>query len=391
MSNSPTPSQPHIVVIGSGILGAAIAFNLSQRGAQVTVIDSGQPGRRATRISFAWLNAYSKNPFHYHDINRRSLEMWRRFAARLEAQQSVTKIDITWGGELRWAVTQAGADKLIARAKQLQTWGYPTRLLSAADVLALEPSLRIEQLDGFIVASYSDIDGHVDAGQAVRACVAAVEANGAEFCLGTAVTELEIDADRSKVRAVCMGESRIECDTVVLAGGADTPNLAAMAGINAPFVSTFGATILTEPLPKLFDTVAVLNSPRDGEPIINLRQLKDGTVMVQSYEPEHVQSEFDGDRGREDEEIDEIMRDAAAFLPALADAKVATVNRGLRPVPHDNHPVIGFSQKVPNLYIATTHSGVTLTPLIGEMSAIEILDGVEVELLKHYRVERFDT
>jgi len=132
MSNSPTPSQPHIVVIGSGILGAAIAFNLSQRGAQVTVIDSGQPGQRATRVSFAWLNAYSKNPFHYHDINRRSLEMWRRFAARLEAQQSVTKIDITWGGELRWAVTQAGADKLIARAKQLQTWGYPTRLLISA-------------------------------------------------------------------------------------------------------------------------------------------------------------------------------------------------------------------------------------------------------------------
>lgn len=385
----PHSPKPHVVVVGAGILGASIAFHLTLRGAQVTVIDSGQPGQQATRVSFAWLNAYSKNPFHYHDINRRSLEMWGRFVERLETHQSTTKVDITWGGELRWAVTQAGADKLVARAKQLQAWGYPTRILSAADVQKLEPTVPANQINKMIVASYSDIDGHVDAGQAVAACVAAAEAHGAELCLGTAVTGLAINA-ASTVTAVQMGDSRIECDTLVLAGGKDTGDLAALAGVHLPTAPTFGTTIITEPLPKLFKTTAILHSPRDGEKIINLRQFNDGTVMIQSYHPEHVQDEWDGDRGGTDEEIDEILHDAAEFFPPLKEAKVKAINRGYRPIPLDDHPVIGFTQKVPNLYVATTHSGVTLTPLIGEMSTIEIIDGVEVELLKPYRVERFE-
>jgi len=98
--------KPHVVVIGAGILGASIAFHLSLRGAQVTVVDAGQPGHGTTRVSFAWLNAYSKNPYHYHDLNRRSLDMWPRFAHRLAQAQDVTQVRLTWGGELRWAATE---------------------------------------------------------------------------------------------------------------------------------------------------------------------------------------------------------------------------------------------------------------------------------------------
>ena len=58
-------------------------------------------------------------------------------------------------------------------------------------------------------------------------------------------------------------------------------------------------------------------------------------------------------------------------------------------MPLDGYPVLGLSQAVPNVYLAVTHSGVTLAPLVGEYAAIEILDGVSVDLLAPYRVERF--
>ena len=55
----------NIAVIGAGIVGASIAFHLARRGAKVTLIDAGEPGKKskvqpATAVSFAWMNARDK-------------------------------------------------------------------------------------------------------------------------------------------------------------------------------------------------------------------------------------------------------------------------------------------------------------------------------------------
>ena len=46
-----------IIVVGSGIIGASIAWHLTVAGAAVTVVDEGEPGGQATRNSWAWINA----------------------------------------------------------------------------------------------------------------------------------------------------------------------------------------------------------------------------------------------------------------------------------------------------------------------------------------------
>jgi glycine/D-amino acid oxidase-like deaminating enzyme len=140
---------------------------------QVTIVDAAEPGQGTSRVSFAWLNAYGKTPYHYHDFNRRSMDMWERFARRVGGH-----IDLTWGGELRWSVTAAGAEDLARRAQTLQTWGYPTRLIDAQELHALEPDLQVEPMTA---ASYTSIDGHVDTGQVVQACMAAASERGAEL------------------------------------------------------------------------------------------------------------------------------------------------------------------------------------------------------------------
>jgi glycine/D-amino acid oxidase-like deaminating enzyme len=71
-------------------------------------------------------------------------------------------------------------------------------------------------------------------------------------------------------------------------------------------------------------------------------------------------------------------------LPALE-----TVTVGHRVLPRDEHPIVGFTERCPNLYIAAMHSGITLSPLIGQVAAEEILDGVAVDLLAPYRPARF--
>jgi glycine/D-amino acid oxidase-like deaminating enzyme len=80
---------------------------------------------------------------------------------------------------------------------------------------------------------------------------------------------------------------------------------------------------------------------------------------------------------------------AAEFLPELAQAHVETVKLGVRPMPQDERPIIGPVPGISGLYVAVTHSGVTLAPLVGQSVAHEVTAGQPSPLLADYRIERF--
>ena len=71
--------------------------------------------------------------------------------------------------------------------------------------------------------------------------------------------------------------------------------------------------------------------------------------------------------------------------------EVSTPNPSNRPFGSASLYRCGFSAAAPQIYIAVMHSGVTLAPVVGRLAATEILDGVSVELLEPYRLERFAT
>ena len=102
-----------ITVIGAGIVGSAIAFHLARRGAQVTLLDAGEPGMGASSHSFAWINAFGKEPRHYNELNRRSLDTWDRYARLLNAD-----VGLRWGGQLTWTASEADAE--LAKAECLK-------------------------------------------------------------------------------------------------------------------------------------------------------------------------------------------------------------------------------------------------------------------------------
>jgi glycine/D-amino acid oxidase-like deaminating enzyme len=83
------------------------------------------------------------------------------------------------------------------------------------------------------------------------------------------------------------------------------------------------------------------------------------------------------------------LKTAAAVLPQLRDAELDTVTLGWRPLPADGFPIVGFAENSRDVYITVMHSGVTLSPLIGRLAAVEILDGVRAEPLEPYRLARF--
>lgn len=372
---------PHVVVIGAGIIGSSIAFNLSHRNVRVTLLDADEPGQAASRISFAWINGRDKDPRHYHDLNRRSLDIWERFSRRLGGD-----VGLTWGGELRWAATGQGAKELVDRVRTLQSWGYPISLIGESEINEMEPRLVTGPV---AAASYTQIDGHVDTSKVIRACLDRAKANGVEIRSGTKVTDLHLAraaSGRTRVEALATATGEIECDVAVLATGADTTELAAKAGIEISHHYTFGATVITEPVAPQFENLAVVHTPRDAEPMLNMRQFADGSFMVHGGSHGGDQDES---MGRTQEDVGKVFQAAMQYLPGLKETKIAEVRKGRRPMPGDGHPILGFSEAVPNLYFATMHSGVSLAALTGEFATIEIVDGACIDILEPYRVERF--
>ncbi len=373
-------NPPHIVVAGAGIVGASIAFHLARRGARITVLDAASPGAGASSHSFAWINSFGKEPAAYHDLNRRSMDVWDRFARRLPRN-----VGLRWGGDLRWAGNSRDAEEIAQRVTQLQARGYPSRIVDESEMRRLEPGLAPGSVS---LGALGDIDGQVDPPLVVSACLEDAVARGATIHPNTPVTGLRLapsGASTPHVASVQTPNGDVPCDALVLAAGVQTTRLAAMAGVTVPQEESPGVTVRTDPQPRVLQTVAVIHTPAlaGNDFGIHLRQGNDGIVMIGEGSQESLR------RDDSQQHADRLLNSAVHFLPALATATAVPVPLGFRPMPADGFPVLGFTQRVPNLYLALMHSGVTLAPLVGELAAIELLDGARVEMLQPYRPERF--
>ena len=366
-----------VIVVGAGIVGASIAYHLSRRkNVAVTVLERDEPCAGASGHSFAWLNSFGKDPVSYHHFNRRSMDIWDRFARRLGRN-----LDLHWGGELRWEHAPDRAEALRQRIKILQARGYPTRIISKGELRELEPGLSPGPVT---TASFSEIDGRVDPFKVIEACLQHAREAGTVVHTHTPVNELSLD-ERGRVEAVDTPNGEICCDAVVLANGTDTTELAATAGVHIPQQHSPGVVVRTDPQPPILQNVSVLHLPPidDNRHEIHLRQSADGTLAIGQGSQESV------DQDDSQEHADDLLSRAIHYLPTLAGARAIPKPVGYRPMPIDELPVIGFCEAAPNLYIALMHSGVTLAPLVGELGTVEIVDGARVEMLASYRPERF--
>lgn len=365
------------MIVGAGVIGAAIAYHLSQRDEiAVTILERDIPGAGASGHSFAWANAFGKDPRDYHTLNRRSLDMWYRLAHQLDAD-----IGIHYGGEMRWESNPQRATQLCQRIQQIQTWGYPCRLITRDEMLALEPHLHPGAV---AAASLSEADIHVETDRFIDVCLQRACERGTVVHPQTCVTGFVIRNGR--VAAVKTSNAEFPCDTVVLASGIQTTELASLAHIHIPQQRSPGIVIKTTPCAKVLHNVAVIHAAPTDEKHqhLHLRQLTDGSLRIGQGSQEGI------NRDNSQQHADALLARAKTYLPAIADAEAIPTPVGYRPMPLDGFPVLGFTEAVQNVYIALMHSGVTLAPLVGEMATLEIADGARVDCFAPYRLERFE-
>jgi glycine/D-amino acid oxidase-like deaminating enzyme len=342
-------AAPRIVVVGAGIVGASIAYHLARRGAAVTVVERGQPAGGATEKSFAWINATWGNPEPYFRLRFLSMQEWRRLEDELSGA-----LGVAWQGCLIWDLADHELEEF---ARSHAAWGYDVRLVERDEIAVLEPGLIASPER----AAYAAGDATVEPVVATRALLAAAASLGAEIWLETEVTD----------------PRALGADVCVLATGAATSALCASLGVALPMSPTPGLLAHSRPAAPLLRHVI-------EAPGLHTKQECSRIVVGQDFGGGPAPNDVEEEGRRLLDLVKQHVRGADGL-------ELDRVTVGLRPMPQDGMPVVGFVRDLPGLYLATMHSGITLAPAIGRFAAMEILDGVRVELLEPYRPERFAT
>ncbi len=370
-----------VAVVGAGIIGASIAYHLAKAGSLVTVLDRYEIATRASRGTFAWLNAtWAKQPRQYHRLNQLGLAGWQELERDLA-------IPIKWGGSLEWFEDTDRQALLGQQLAEQVEWGEPARMVPRSELSTLEPNVNFGSV---VSAGLSPNDGALDPVLAARTLLERAIELGAEVKINCPVSEIS-RSDDSGISVIETAQGSVEVDAVVLATGADPNATKTLAGIDIPQRSTPGVIVVTEPIEPLINRIAVA-------PGVHIHQRLDGRVVLgeQDGAPQ-TQAHATRLAARPNqfptpelanEHAGRILAIAERFVPGIASAKIEDVYIGWRPLPLDGHPVMGFASRQSNTYLAIAHSGVSLAPILGKLAAQEVLEGIEVELLSNYRPTR---
>jgi len=363
------------VVVGAGILGASVAARLAAAGLRVTLLDQDQPGRATSRWSFAWVNSNDKGPRPYYDLNHAGIRAWAELAPDLDGDAWYRPV-----GHVELA-TAEGAAGLEARVSRLTDWGYPARLVDPAEAAALEPALRVPP---DAAAAFFPEEGYLLTEPLIARLIARAERHGAQVRTGEPgrVTVLEPGA-LPRVRTAA--GAGLEADEVVCCAGRWTPALTEVPlvpwetpGSIAPgLVVRAGPVPLTPGLVRLVHTPELSLRPHPGG-LLHL-EAEDAAAAVDVHTPEPELRRW----------ADELLRRARGTVRGLGDARVVEKTVCVRPLPADGQSIVGRLPGAPGIYVAVTHSGVTLAAHLSRLITADLTTGIPPGPLAPYTPDRF--
>jgi glycine/D-amino acid oxidase-like deaminating enzyme len=365
----------HVVVIGAGVYGAAVAASLTRRGARVTVVDAGAPAGGTSGATFSWTNSCGKQPRPYHDLSVASMKAHQKLAAEVPHSDWYHE-----GGNLEWTAGDAEREELRKKVAVVLDYGYEARWLSRAEALRLEPDINPTALPADEIA-YFPREGWIEPTRLIGHLLSGAVSRGAELVPDDAVTGLKLTA--ATVRAVRLASGRqLSADAVVNCAGPQAARIAELAGLVLPMRNTRGVLIYTSP-------VAVSVSRVIHAPHVHLRPDGAGRLLLHTPEiDDAAQVSATGEISVAQSAVEPVLEAGRVLYPGIRAATVESIRVGERPIPGDGLPVLGRAVELPNFHFAVSHSGATLSVHAGDLVAAEALGEDQGDALAAFRFER---
>lgn len=383
-----------IVIIGGGVIGTSLAYQLAMRGAtNITLLEGnvlayGSSGRATGGIRQQFADALDIR------FSQEGVHFYQQFTAEQNfLPEQPQRPRFYQYGYLFLVTSPASWQAMQQHVALQQSLGVPTQLLTPAEVQRRVPQLNVDDVLG---ASFCPTDGYSDPGAMAHALAYEAQVRGVTIREHTPVTGIVVE--RGRVQAIQTPQETINTPVVINATGAYAAFIAQMAGIDdLPVRPLRRQLYLTEPFEDLPYDVPMTVDMQTG---FHFRR-RNGTVVFTMPLPTSEQ----------EEQLNAALHPSAFELsvneafweqlhaemlhrcPTLAHARIARVWSGLYEMTPDEHPVLGKTE-VEGFFCACGFSGHGFmhAPMAAKLLTELLLNGASTTLdIEQFSIERFRT
>lgn len=367
-----------ILIVGGGVIGLSLAYELAGQGAKVRLVDRGPLGREASWAGAGILPPGPRRPTSdpMSELHRLSDELYPIWSARLREETGIDNGFHTCGG-IYLALGGLDRQELDRSAQSWHLHGVRAERLDRTGLIDHEPALATGHAGTFSsTAWWLPDEAQVRNPRHLKALAFACARRGVELQPGVAVEGFEVTSGR--VANAITPQGKIPCGQVCITGGPWSGGL----------VSKLGATVAVRPMRG---QMVLLSSARPVlRCVINIGQQyfvprPDGRILVGS-----TVEDAGFDKRTTAQAISGLLDLAVRVAPPLADLSLEQCWAGLRPASHDGLPYLGRVADIENAYLATAHfrSGLQLSIATAVVMG-RVLTGTDPQIdMSPFRVDR---
>ena len=359
----PPVSTADVVVVGAGIMGVCTAYHLARRrvGRVVVVVERDEVCSGSTALASGGIRHQYANRIGV-ELTRQTIETYERFEDEFGVDPRFRQ-----HGYLILVATeaeQAQAERNVALQRSL---GVDVAWLSAAETHRQFPYLATDDLRG---ATYSPRDGYADPYLVTTAIARRARELGVTIRTGCEVVGLARTPEA--VHGVVTREGEIAAPVVVVAAGAWSGVVGALAGVDIPVRPLRRSKFITAPFPfdRIPEATPFVIDPHQG---ISLR--REGAGILLGIGRRDRAGDFDTalDWGLAEPLVERAVRRA----PVLADAQLMRTWSGLYEMTPDQTGIVSAVPGVTGLHVVAGFSGHGFMhgPIAGQLMAELIVDG----------------
>jgi sarcosine oxidase, subunit beta len=377
-ANANFPPSADIVILGAGVMGTSIAFQLAKRNVgKIVILDKDHVGRGGTGRSSALVRMHYTFPPEV-DLALVSLQMFQNWPEIVGAPGDFRKT-----GFVR-IVHPHESSRLKANVDMQQKLGVKVELIDKQQLQKLEPDWKVDDVD---LAAYEPDSGYGDGAGVAGDFLSAARELGVTYVSRTQAKSLIVDG--GNIRGVVTDQGTISSNIAIAATGPWTRPLIKDAGYDLPIECEYHQVAMLRNPPAMkgggcacIDSVTATYFRSDA----NDKFLVGDFYGSRPVDPDNFP------QSASTESMEEILDRVCRRIPKLAGAEVMRGVTGVYDVTPDARALLGEIPGIAGLYVCAGFSGMgfKISPAIGLVMSELVLDGRSKTVdISSFRPSRF--
>lgn len=376
--------KANYVIIGAGISGCSIAYNLAKKGIKDIIVfdksylNAGATGRCGAGVRMQWATKLNC------ELAKASIEFFEKANEELEYDGD---IEFKQGGYLILATTPQEDEQFSKNVKLQNSLGIPSVKLTKEEAKKIVPHLDTTKI---ISATFCNKDGHLNPFKTTDAYYQAAKRLGVKFYFREEVKEIVVKS--GKIQKVITTNYQVNANNVINAAGGYAREVGLLAGVDIPVYSEKHEILVTEPVEEMQGPMVISFSKN-----IYCQQVPHGSFIMGRSDP-YVEKNHDINSSWRF--LEEMAKTVCELLPPIGSLRVIRQWAGLYNMSPDRQPIISKVENIDGFYIACGFSGhgFMFGPMTGKLMSEIILNErpsvdineLSIKRFKEKRIEKIE-